>query len=180
MKQILLKTAFIIFVVIIGLTGCGKKDAQPEKEAPAQTEPAQEEVELNKGQASGFTEEQKLATGQELLDIWYVKRLSAENKEELEPVRAVFKDPERFKSGIEVFFDNGIAGKFKDITLQLDKERTVDIKPKVFYYEAEATVSSVSKDTGATESFKEIVKMMIEQNDAGKLVIQDLQGSMVK
>ncbi len=181
MKKILFKIAFVAFIVIIGLTACGKKEAQPEKEAPAQIEQAQkEEVELNEGQASGFTEEQKLATGQELLDIWYVKRLSAEKKEDLEPVRAVFKDPERFKSGIEVFFDNGIAGKFKDITLQLDKERTVDIKPKVFYYEAEATVSSVNKDTGATESFKEIVKMMIEQNDAGKFVIQDLQGSMVE
>ncbi|HHW35847.1 MAG TPA: hypothetical protein GXX18_00875 [Bacillales bacterium] len=181
MKQILLKTAFIIFVVIIGLTACGKKEAQPEKEAPPQAEQAQEEeVEVNEGQVSGFTEEQKIAAGRELLDIWYVKRLSAENKEELDPVREIFKDPEGFKSAIEVFFDNGIAGKFKNIKVQLNKERTVDIRPKVYYYETEATVSSINKDTGEKESFKELVKMMIEQNDAGKFLIHDLQGSMVE
>ncbi len=181
MKNIIIKIMLLVFVVIIGLAACGNKEAEPEKEVPPQTEQAQEEeVEFNEGQASGFTEEQKFAAGRELLDIWYVKRLSAENKEELDPVREIFKDPEGFKSGIEVFFENGIAGKFKDITLQLDKERTVDIRPKVFYYETEATVSSVNKDTGAKESFKEMVKMMIEQNDAGKFLIHDLQGSMIE
>lgn len=186
MKNKIGKFLLILSIIIIGVTACGNKEDEAqnqnqENETLSQNKPTSEnEVEVIEEQESIFTEEEKLAVGRELLDIWYVKRLSATEKEELNQVRDIFKYPEDLKGSIEVFFDNGIAGKFENITLQLDNERTIDMKEKVFYYEAEATVSSVNKETGDTESFKEIVKMMVEQNEDGKFKIQDIKGSMLE
>lgn len=172
-------TLLLIVVLGVGVIGCSSKSDEIKENSG---EPKTETADENQTQTAApdtFSEEEMLSASRNLIDIWY-KRLGAEKKEELEPVYNIFRTPETYKGAIEVFFDKGVAGAFKDVKVEAQKEQTGIVNETSFYYQAEVSVSSTNKKTGKTESFKESITMLVEKNDKGEYKIQVINGNGIQ
>ncbi|WP_102348277.1 hypothetical protein [Bacillus sp. Marseille-P3661] len=176
MNKLLLKLVVLLLALSIAVFGCNR--AEENQEPVAENPEKSQEETIPETPPTAYSEEQMMTVSHDILNVWYVERLGAATREELEPVYDIFKDPAPYVTGIEAFFDNGIAGLFDDIKLETDNEKVMGIDEKSFYYQGDVTVSGHNKETDKVETFNETVKMAIEEVEEGSFKIHTIQAEM--